>query len=118
MESKQRAPINWLPPRLPNPPWLPASKFHDDHPVDDEDPVDNDDQLDYDLVDGIGQLDDDDDQATLYHTDSLKGLPGEAFTRRRTRRKTSMMVSRTMISIIMIADMRIFRISITVLLMF
>ena len=44
VESKQRAPINWLPPHLPTPPWLQASKFRDDHPVDGDHLVDDDDQ--------------------------------------------------------------------------
>ena len=67
MESKQRAPINWLPPRLPNPPWLSAFKFHHDL-VDDDDQLDDDDIVD----DDDDQLDDDDDHVTPSQTDSLK----------------------------------------------
>ena len=75
VESKQRAPINWLPPHLPNPPWLPASKFCDDHPVDEDYLVDDDDQLDQDYVvndDDKLDDDDDDDQVVQSQTDSLK----------------------------------------------
>ena len=76
VESKQRAPINWLPPCLPNPPWLQASKFCYDHPVGEDDLVDNDDQLDEDyVVNGDDKLDDDhddDDQVMQSQTDSLK----------------------------------------------